>query len=307
MSDTLKGILAMAAASMIWGVSGMFYKLLAHIPPIEVLSHRSIWSLVFFGALLILTGRLTEIKETLQNRKTLGLLSLAAIMISLNWFGFIYSIQVGWAMEASLGYYIFPLVAVALGFLLLGERFGPVQGIAIGLATLAVLVLSFGLGVTPWISLFLAGTFGIYGLLKRQVDAGGVMSVFIEVLLLSPLALIWLIGAHNLGWQGQGAFGTAWRDSLLLVFSGIVTGTPLVLFSYASKRLPYSTLGLIQYLNPTLQFLVAVLVFGESFTKWHAIAFPLIWIGLAIYSWEVWRQDKSLRNNSNKVGTSSTT
>ena len=307
MNDTLKGILAMAAASMIWGLSGMYYKLLAHIPPIEVLSHRSIWSLIFFGALLLATGRTRELFSVLRDGKSLRLLALSAIMISLNWFGFIYSIQIGWAMEASLGYYIFPLVAVALGFLLLGERFRPVQGIAIGLATLAVLALSFGLGVTPWISLFLAGTFGIYGLLKRQVNAGGVMSVFIEVLLLFPLALIWLIGVHKFGWQGQGAFGMNWADSALLVFSGILTGTPLVLFSYAAKRLPFSTLGLIQYLNPTLQFLVAVLVFGEVFTKWHAIAFPMIWIGLAIYSWEVWRQDKSARKRAIKAGTSSTT
>lgn len=307
MNDTTKGIFAMAAASMIWGLSGMYYKLLAHVPPIEVLSHRSIWSLIFFGALLVATSRIPELLNVLRDTKSLRLLAISAIMISLNWFGFIYSIQVGWAMEASLGYYIFPLVAVALGFLLLGERFRPVQGIAIGMATIAVLALSFGLGVTPWISLFLAGTFGIYGLLKRKVNAGGVMSVFVEVLLLSPLALIWLIGVHGFGWQGQGVFGTNWADSALLIFSGILTGTPLVLFSYASKRLPFSTLGLIQYLNPTLQFLVAVLIFGEAFTKWHAIAFPMIWIGLAIYSWEVWRQDKSARKSSIKAGTSSTT
>lgn len=307
MSDTFKGILAMAGASAIWGLSGLYYKLLAHVPAMEVLAHRSIWSLIFFGALLVLTGRFAEILGFLKDRKTLSLLAISAVMISLNWFAFIYSIQVGWAVESSLGYYIFPLVAVALGFLVFGERFRAVQGIAITLATLAVLILSFGLGVTPWISLFLATTFGIYGLVKRQVKAGGVMSVFIEVLLLFPLAAIWLWGVHTQGWQAGGYFGGTLSDTLLLAFSGILTGVPLFLFSYASKRLPYATIGLIQYLNPTLQFLVAVLVFGEAFTKWHAIAFPMIWVGLAFYTIEAWRYEKSLRKRANSVGTSSTT
>lgn len=297
----------MFGASVIWGLSGMYYKLLAHVPAMEVLAHRSLWSLVFFGLLLILRGRFHEIITLLSNRRAVALLATSAVMISLNWFAFIYSIQVGWAVEASLGYYIFPLVAVALGFIIFGERFGPVQAVAIALAAIAVLVLSLGLGVTPWVSLFLAATFGIYGLIKRQVSAGGVLSVFVEVLLLSPIAIIWLFGVHQLGWQDGGFFGASWRDSLLLAFSGILTGTPLFLFSYASKRLPYATIGLIQYVNPTLQFLVAVLVFGEAFTKWHAIAFPIIWVGLALYSVEVWRQEKSSRKRASSVGTSSTT
>jgi len=299
MKETTKGILALILTCTIWGLSGLFYKQLTHVPPLEVLSHRTVWSLVFFGIVIALQGRLSEVGQTFKDRRTLSILAVTAVMISLNWFGFIYSIQVGWAVEASLGYYIFPLVAVVLGYVFLGERFHPAQVVAILLALIAVLALSFGLGVTPWISLYLATTFGVYGLLKQRVKSGPVLSVFVEVSLIAPLAAIWLFGVHTFGWTGIGEggaiFGTDYRSSLLLMFSGVLTGGPLILFSYASKRLKLSTVGLVQYLNPTLQFSVAVLIFNEAFTKWHAIAFPLIWIGLGIYSFQSLRQERSTR------------
>lgn len=147
--------------------------------------------------------------------------------------------------------------------------------------------------------MFLAATFGIYGLLKQRVKSGPVLSVFVEVLLIAPLAAIWLLGVHTLGWTGIGEggaiFGTDYRLSLILMFSGVLTGGPLILFSYALKRLKLSTVGLVQYLNPTLQFSIAVLIFNEAFTQWHAIAFPLIWIGLGIYSLQSLRQERSMR------------
>ena len=302
----------MIATCVIWGFSGIYYKLLSHVPPLEVLAHRTVWSAFFIGLVILITGRLGEVVAVFRKPKEIAVLMLSALMISANWFGFIYSIQVGWAVEASLGYYIFPLVAVALGFLFLGERFSLSKGVAITLALIAVLILSFGLGVTPWISLLLAGTFGLYGFLKRGVNAGPVLSVLIEVMLLLPIVLIWLYGVHALGWQGVvktqgGFFGGGVKDTALLAFSGILTGGPLILFSYASKRLAYSTIGLIQYLNPSIQFFVAAVIFGEIVTKWHAIAFPLIWIGLAFYSLESWRQDRSARKRSIRAGTSSTT
>lgn len=308
MSEALKGVLAMIAACIVWGLSGMYYKLLEHIPPLEVLSHRTIWSFVFFGIVLLFQRRLPQIISTLKNRQLVLMLAFSAIMISANWFTFILSIQKGLAMESSLGYYIFPLVAVVLGYFVLGERFSTVKIIAILIAFVAVVTLGIGLGNPPWISLILALTFGAYGLLKKQMSIGPVISVFIEVLLLAPIALIWLIGVHNFGWSGQvGVFGTSWRDSVLLMLSGILTGGPLILMSYAARRISLSTLGLVQYLNPTLQFLVATFVFMEPFTKWHAIAFPLIWLGLLIYSLENWRQEKSARKRDITVGTSSTT
>ena len=203
--------------------------------------------------------------------------------------------QNGQALEASLGYYIFPLFAVALGYLVLGERFTRLQSLAIGLAVLAVVVLTVGLGVAPWLALMLAATFASYGLIKQGVALGPVISVFVEMLILTPLALVWLWGVHEFGWTDiggrvGGVFGHDPVASVMLALSGPLTGGPLILFSFAARRIPYATVGLVQYLNPTLQFAAAVLVLGERFTVWHAIAFPLIWVGLALYSWEGWRR-----------------
>lgn len=302
MTDTTKGVLAIVGASTIWGLSAMYYKLLAHVPPLEVLSHRTLWSLLFFGIVLLVQGRFGQVAGHLRAPRTLGLLALSAVMISINWFGFIFSIQQGWAMEASFGYYIFPIVAVAIGFFVFREQLSRAQFLAVLLAVVAVVMLGFGLGKPPWIALMLASTFGLYGLLKKTLDVGAVASVFIEVLLLAPLALAWLLfGVEN------GAFGASLKDTVLLVFAGILTGGPLMLFSYAARRISMASVGLIQYLNPTLQFLVATFVFGEVFTKWHAIAFPVIWVGLAIYTLDSLRQERSSRKRAKSAGTSSTT
>ncbi len=295
MGDSVKGILAILAASVIWGLSSLFYKALAHVPPLEVLAHRTLWSLVFFGIILALRGRLGAVWAVLRQPKIVAVLALAALMISLNWGGFIGSIQFGYALEASLGYYFFPLMVVLLGAVFFGERFSRWQGVALGLMGLAVAVLTFGLGAPPWIALFLASTFSAYALLKKRIAAGPMVSVFIEVLLLAPLAAVWLYGAHTYGWatvdRPAGWFGTSWQDTTLLVLTGPMTAMPLLLFSYAAQRARLSTVGLIQYLNPSLQFSVAALVFAEPVTRWHAIALPLIWAALALYSFDSWRRE----------------
>ena len=299
MSDAAKGVLAMVAACTVWGLSALYYKLVAHVPPLEVLAHRTIWSAAFFGIALAVQGRLAEIAAVFAGRRVLLIVAASGLLISINWLVFIHSVQVGRAVEASLGYYIFPLVAVILGRLVLGERLSPVRWAAVVLAALAVGVLTWGLGVAPWISLVLAGSFGLYGLLKQRVPVGPVVSVTTEVLLIAPLALTWLWGRHAGYWddptgRAGAVFADGWRDSLLLAFSGVLTGGPLILFSYASKRLNYATQGLVQYVNPTLQFLVATLIFAEPFTRWHAMAFPLIWLALALYSLEALRRDRRL-------------
>jgi len=290
-------LLSILAASTIWGLSGLFYKALAHVPPLEVLAHRTLWSLLLFGIILAFRGRLGAVFTTLKSPRTVAALALAAIMISLNWGGYITSIQFGYALEASLGYYFFPLMVVLLSALFLGERFGKGQGVALALMALSVATLTFGLGAPPWIALFLASTFGIYALIKKQINTGPMVSVFIEVLLLSPLAALWLYGAHSYGWstvaRPSGWFGTNWQDTILLIFTGPMTAGPLILFSYAAQKVRLSTVGLIQYLNPTLQFAVAALVFAEPVTKWHAIALPIIWAALALYYIETKRQELS--------------
>ena len=284
MTEEGKGVLAIAGAATIWGLSGIYYKALSAVPPLEVLSHRTLWSTVFFVGVLAAQGRVGEALGLIARPREWAPLAASAVFIALNWLLFIAAVQEGRALEASLGYYIFPLLAVALGYLVLGERFTPRQSAAIGLAALAVVVVTLGTGAAPWTALAIAGTFGAYGLIKNKVRVGPVMSVFVETLLLAPLALAWLAGLHG------GAFGQDWGTSAMLAFSGPLTGGPLMLFAYAARRIPYATVGLVQYLNPTLQFAVAVALFGEPFSVWHGVAFGLIWAGLALYSWGSWRR-----------------
>jgi chloramphenicol-sensitive protein RarD len=298
-----RGVCAMVGACAIWGLSPLYFKAIAHVPPLEVLSHRVLWSVAFFGLVLGLRGRGAEVLGVFRDRRTLGLLVIAAAVVTANWLGFIHAIQAGRALEASLGYYIFPLVAVGLGFALLGERFSPGQAVAIALASGAVVVLTVGLGAAPWIALMLAATFGTYGLVKRRVAQGPVVSVFVETLLLAPLAAGWLALLHaGLAGDPSGRPGAVFladpATSAILVLSGPLTGGPLILFSYAARRLAYATVGLLQYLNPTLQFAIAVAVFGEAFTRWHAVAFPLIWAALALYSLETWRRERRARRSA---------
>ncbi|WP_022704526.1 EamA family transporter RarD [Pseudorhodobacter ferrugineus] len=310
MTETQKGVVAMICACVVWGLSPLYYKLLSHVPALEVLSHRTLWSVVFFVVLLMVQGRLSWVRPLLWGRTGL-ITALAALMMSLNWFFFIFSVQNGHTVEASLGFYIFPLAAVAIGVLGFGERLRVGQILSILLALGAVVTLAVGLGVTPWIALILAITLALYGAAKRFVQAGPVVSVAAEVMMVLPLALIWLWLAHagktpvSMGQDGQ--FGRDLAISALLVFSGIMTATPLILFSYATRRVAMTSIGLIQYLNPTLQFFCAVLVFAEPFTVWHKIAFPLIWAALAVYSLEALWREKSLRNATRKAGASVTT
>ena len=295
MSESSKGVLAIAAACVVWGLSGIFFKALAAVPPAEVLSHRVLWTVLFFGAVLAIQGRLGEVATAARRGRNWLILSTTALMIAANWWGFIFAVQSGRALEASLGYYVFPLVAAGLGYVVLGERFSRAQGAAIALAAAAVAILTLGLGAPPWIALMLAITFGVYGLLKNRLGLGPVVSVFFETGLLAPLALIWLAGLHSgaladLSGRPGAHFGSDLGVTVLLMLSGpLMTGGPLMLFSYAARRIRLATLGLVQYLNPTLQFAVATLVFGEAFTLWHAVAFPMIWAALAIYSVGAWR------------------
>lgn len=299
MTDAGKGVIAMVLACTIWGLSPLFYAQLKHIPPLEVLSYRCLWSLVFFAAVLLVQGRFGRVFDALSSWRGYAVILAAALMISGNWFGFIFAISYGHAVEASLGYYIFPLVAVLLGRAVLGEALGRSQWLAVGLAALAVGTLAIGLGVTPWISLWLAGTFGGYGLLKKRLDLGPVVSVTAEVLVLAPLAVAWIV------FKGTGAGGgNPAGTHLLLMLSGPLTASPLIFFAYAARRLRLSSVGLLQYINPTLQFLCATIVFAEPFTRWHGIAFPLIWLALAIYSVASLRQDRASRRVVSNSATS---
>ncbi len=303
MSETQKGLLAMVATSVIWGLSTLFYKALSHVPPFEVLAHRTIWSLVFFGIVLALQSRLGELVSIFRRPRLLMMVCLAAMTVSLNWGLFIWAIQTGRTLEASLGYYIYPIMSVLLGAVVFKEKLGRIQMLAVAVICFAVSLLTWGLGVTPWVSLLLMGSFVIYGMVKKLIPMGPVASVTGEVMMLSPIALFWLWGVHTQGWTGMdgrnvAAFGMGWYNTIMLMLLGLLTAGPLILYSYATKRLGFATQGLVFYLNPTLQFLVAVLAFGEAVSPWHAIAFPLIWAALAVYTLNALRQERAASRRS---------
>ena len=283
MSEVKKGVLAMVVACIVWGLSPLYYKLLISVPPIELLSHRTIWSLVLFALVLFIQGRLRGALGVLGNRNIMVTLFIAALMIAFNWFVFIYSIQINRATESSLGYFIFPLVSVIFGVVLFREKLGRAQMYAVMLAAVAVLILTYGLGQAPWIALSVSVSFGIYGVIKKSLSIPAIVTVTLEVLLLSPIALMILYLHHASDSGGQ--FGQSLSVSLLLILSGPMTATPLILFSYATRRVALATVGILQYINPSLQFLCATVLFLEPLSLWHAIAFPLIWAALALYSW----------------------
>ncbi|MGG7567492.1 EamA family transporter RarD [Rhodovulum sp. DZ06] len=291
--------LAVVAACMIWGLSPLYYVQLAHVPPIEVLAHRTLWSVLFFTGFCALTGRLPRLRAALGDGAEVRRLALSAAMVSVNWGLFIWAVTTGRVAESALGYYIFPLVMTAAGALFYGERLRAMQVVAIGLAAAATAVLGYGAGAPPWAPLALAFSFTAYGMIKRACASGPIVSVTVEVILLAPLAAAWLIGAHGWGWTdftggAPGAFGRSWTEAALLVASGVITGAPLALYSLAARGLPMSTAGMIFYLNPTLQALMAYLL-GEAPTLWRMIAFPMIWVGLALYSADAARTERRRR------------
>lgn len=304
MSEARKGVLAVVLACLIWGGGPAFYKALSQVAAPEMLAHRTLWTLLIFGGVLVAQRRLGAVVALLRGPQR-GRVLAATLLISVNWFIFIWAVQSGHAVEASLGYYIFPLVAVLIGFAAFGERLALPQALAVGLAALGVALLTYGLGVAPLIALSLAATFASYSALKRGVQASPIVSVTAEVALMAPFALAYLAYAEaGLAGPSAGWFGRDLGISLWLPWTGLITGLPLMLFSYAARRVSMATLGLVQFLNPTLQFLTAVLVFLEPFSRWHMLAFGLIWLALGVYSAASWRQDKALRRASVSVATS---
>ncbi len=253
-----------------------------------MVAHRVVWSLAFTSLLLALKGRLGEILPLLSNPRRAGIFLLSGLLIACNWVGFIWASSHGQALQAGLGYYINPLVSVVLGALWLKERLSLKGKLAVLLACAGVGILIVASGQVPWIALMLALTFGHYGLVRKWAPADALAGLVAETLLLLPAALalaLWF------GLSGQGAFlaGDARMDGLL-VLAGIITAIPLLMFGHAAKGLKLATLGLLQYINPTMQFVLAVFIFEEPFTLAHAMAFACIWAGLAVYSWGAWKR-----------------
>lgn len=275
------GGLAVAAFGL-WGVLPLYFKAVSAVPAPEVLGHRVIWSVVWVALLLTFIGRWSEVRAVLENRRVLAALAGSALLISANWLIFIWAVAHDRVLEVSLGYFITPLINVLLGCAVLRETLGRVQWIAVALAAFGVAWMLWRVGVVPWVALGLATLFASYGLVRKMVPVGAVSGLFVETALLSPLAGLYL---GWLAWQDEGALGAiSPMFDALLVAAGLATAVPLILFAGAARRLRLASLGLLNYLTPTLQMLLAILVFGETFTSTHAVTFGCIWIALALYS-----------------------
>jgi len=264
----------------LWGVLPIYFKQLARVSAIDIVAHRIVWSLLFLVLLLAATRGWKQVQAGVRDRRTLGLLLVTALLIATNWLLYVYAVTSGHILAGSLGYYLNPLMNILLGRFILKERLTGLQWAAVAVAAAGVSVLAAGAGTTLWISLTLCVTFATYGLLRKVVAVDAIAGLSIETAILFPLALIWLALGFS---AGQPVFGTSERETWLLVLAGVVSTTPLILFTAAARRMRYSTLGMLQFLAPTLQFLLAVALYGEQFTQAHAFAFGAIWTALALY------------------------
>jgi chloramphenicol-sensitive protein RarD len=282
-AEARAGTILGLAAYALWGVMPLYFKALASVAPTEIVAHRIVWSLVFLTAATTLWRRWPHLRAVLARPPLAMVLLATSCLIGVNWLVYIYAVVSGHVLEGSLGYYLNPLVNVLLGVVFLKERLTRVQAGAVALAAAAVAILAFGAGSALWISLTLAASFASYGFVRKVAPVDALEGLYIESLFLAPLAMGWI------GWlvaHGHSSFLTSWPIDALLVLGGAVTAIPLLLFTAAAKRLPYSTLGFLQYVAPTLQFLLAVLLFAEPLTPSHLMCFAMIWTALAVFVFE---------------------
>ena len=287
MAESRRGVLLGAAAYLMWGAFPLYFPLLEPAGALEMLGHRVVWSAVTMVLVVLVLRQLAALRALLADRRRTGLLVAAAATITTNWGVYIYGVTHERVVETALGYYINPLVTVLLGVLLLGERMRRLQWVALGVAALAVAVLTVGYGRPPWVSIALALSFGTYGLLKKSANAGAVPSLTLETLVMTPVALAYLAFLGSTGGADFGAHG--WLHALLLTTTGVVTAVPLLCFGAAATRIPLTTIGLLQYLTPTLQFLLGVLYFGEDMPPARWAGFLLVWLALSIFTFEALR------------------
>ena len=270
---------------LMWGTLPLYMKAVDFIPAVEVVAHRVLWSLPVAGVILLALGRTSDIKAALREPRTMLMAALTAAIISANWAIYVWAIAVDRTVEAALGYYINPLMTVLLGAALLGERLNRYQMVAVALAVLAVVILTVDAGGLPWVSLALAGTFAAYGYLRKTLPVGPSQGFFLEVMLLALPSLGYVIWLET---SGQGHFfADGGANVTLMMLAGPVTAIPLILYGIGAKALRISTVGILQYISPTIIALMAVFIFGEPFGPVRVVAFALIWAGLALYTWSM--------------------
>lgn len=293
MSDSRRGVLYGIAAYTLWGLFPLYWPLLKPSGPVEILAHRMVWSLVAVVAVLAVRRHWSWIRGLVRQPRKLLLLALAAVVVSLNWGVYIYTVNTGHVVLSSLGYFINPLVSVLFGVVVFRERLRPWQWAAVGLGALAVVVLTVDYGQLPWMAILLATTFGTYGLIKKAANVGAAESLTVETIILLPAALGYLV---FLQFQGTATFGGhGFGHAALLVMAGLVTAIPLMFFNAAAIRVPLTVVGLLQYIAPILQFLCGVLIIHETMPPSRWAGFTIIWVALALFSWEGLHHARNVR------------
>jgi len=276
------GVVSGLAAYGMWGLFPRYFPLLEPAGGLEIVAHRVLWSLLFVALLLTVARRWGHVRAAVADRRTVLVLAGAAVLIAANWLIFVYGVNSGHVVETSLGYFINPLVSVLLGVVVFSERLRPLQWAAVAIAAVAVLVLTVDYGRPPWIALALALTFGLYGLMKKLVRTEATPGLFVETALVSIPAAVVLAVAHS---AGDGTFGNAGAGhALLLVSSGVATAVPLLLFAAAARRVPLSTVGLLQYVTPSMQLAIGVVVYDEPMPPARLAGFVIVWVALAVFT-----------------------
>lgn len=284
----MQGLLLAIAAYAIWGCFPLYFSYLAHVSPVEVLAHRVIWSLLATLGIGLLLSRGGKLLASLADHRLRNWLGLSSLLIALNWLVFIWAVSQQRVLEASLGYFITPVMSLLLARLLLGERLHPLQGWAGGVAALAIVWELISLGRLPWVGLILALAFALYGVIRKRHPVDGINGLTIETLWLLPFALAWLLWQSGLPGDAL-QFGTHEGTTLLLVGAGLLTAVPLVLFAMAAHRIDLSVVGFVMYLNPTIQFLIGIYILKEAYPPERMVTFALIWFALLLFLWGLWR------------------
>jgi len=276
------GVLSGLSAYALWGLFPLYFPLLEPAGGLEIVAHRVLWSVVFVGLLLTVGRNWSQVRALLSDPRRLLVLAGAAVLIAVNWLVFVYGVNSGQVVETSLGYFINPLVSVLLGVVVFSERLRPLQWVAVGIAAAAVTVLTVDYGHPPWIALALAASFGLYGVMKKLVRVEAAPGLFVETLLVAVPAAVVLGVLHA---HGHGTFGNAGTaNALLLVSSGVATAIPLLLFAAAARRIPLSTVGLLQYLTPLMQLAIGVFVYDEPMPPARLAGFVIVWVALAVFT-----------------------
>lgn len=279
--DRRAGLTAGLAAYVLWGFLPLLFKQVEHVGSIGVVAERTFWSLIIVGVIVGFSRRMPEVRAAFRDWKTVRSLAISAVLLACNWLIYIYAVETGQVLEASFGYFINPMINVALGMVFLGERQNRMQTIGIGIAIVALVIQAWGLGNFPFIAVSLAITFAVYGFVRKTVSVGSTTGLFVETLLLSPLVIgymIWSFATEGLGAHADPA------TAFWLLMTGPGTAAPLLLFAFAVQRLRYTTIGMLQYIAPSIAFVLAIVIFGEHLNLMRIVSFGLIWLSLIVFT-----------------------